>query len=188
MTPPSITVRMNLESVCRLVFAGRRLRASSRNPSIAEVQPSKLSARRLWTRAATTRAKGNEKRETAGADGIAARANGNNNGTRNGSEDPPLQVRKKSFGVECSHRIEAHGAQGWDVAGGDGDGGENGGYAGEDGGIVGRDTVKQAGHEMRNNKRAKQAYAGAGGGQSEALAQNHLEDIAPLRAQREANS
>src|SRR5271165_879678 len=76
MTPPSITVRMNLESVCRLVFAGRRLRASSRNPSIAEVQPSKLSARRLWTRAATTRAKGNEKRETAGADGIAARANG----------------------------------------------------------------------------------------------------------------
>ena len=36
--------------------------------------------------------------------------------------------------------------------------------------IVGRDTVKQAGHEMRNDQRANQAYAGAGGGQSEALA------------------
>jgi hypothetical protein len=35
---------------------------------------------------------------------------------------------------------------------------------------------------MRNKKRSNQAYAGAGGGQGEALAQNHLEDIAPLRA------
>jgi hypothetical protein len=34
---------------------------------------------------------------------------------------------------------------------------------------------------------AHQTYAGAGGSQSEALAQNHPEDIAPLRAQREAN-
>jgi hypothetical protein len=30
---------------------------------------------------------------------------------------------------------------------------------------------------MRNNKRANQAYAGPGGGQIEALAQNHPEDI-----------
>jgi hypothetical protein len=67
--------------------------------------------------------------------------------------------------VECSDRIEAHGAQRRDVTGGDGDGGEHGGYAGEGGEIVGRDTVKQAGHEMRNNKRANQAYAGIGGGQ-----------------------
>jgi hypothetical protein len=66
--------------------------------------------------------------------------------------------------------IEAHGAQRWDVTGGDGDGGEHGGDAGEGGEIVGRDTVKQAGHEMRNNKRANQVYAGADGGQSEALA------------------
>jgi hypothetical protein len=35
--------------------------------------------------------------------------------------------------------------------------------------IVGRDTVKQAGHEVRNNARANQAYAGSRGGQTEAL-------------------
>ena len=98
-----------------------------------------------------------------------------------------LEQCQRSIGVECSDRIEAHGAQRRDVTGGDGDGGEHDSYAGEGGEIVGRDTVKQAGHEMRNNKRANQAYARAGGGQSEALAQNHLEDIAPLRAQREAN-
>src|ERR1700728_5333677 len=77
---------------------------------------------------------------------------------------------QRSFGVECSDRIEAHGAQRRDVTGGDGDGGEHSGYAGEGGEIVGRDTEEQAGHEMRDNKRAHQAYARAGGGQSEALA------------------
>ena len=77
---------------------------------------------------------------------------------------------QKSFGVECRDWVEAHGAQRRDVTGGDGDGGEHGGYAGEGGEIVGRDTVKQAGHEVRNNKLANQAYAGADGGQSEALA------------------
>ncbi len=71
--------------------------------------------------------------------------------------------------MECSDRVEAHGAQRWHVTGGDGDGGKHGGYAGEGGEVVGRDTVKQAGHEMRNNKRANQAYAGAGSGQGEAL-------------------
>src|SRR5580693_2643537 len=97
------------------------------------------------------------------------------------------ECAEPSFGVECSDRIEAHGAQRRDVTGGDGDGGEHGGYAGEGGEIVGRDTVKQAGHEMRNNERTGQAYASAGGGQSEALAQNHLEDSASLSAQRQAN-
>ena len=77
---------------------------------------------------------------------------------------------QRSFGVECSDRIEAHGAQRRDVTGSDGDGGEHGGDAGEDGKIIGRDTLKQAGHEMGNKKRASQAYAGANGGQSEALA------------------
>ena len=67
--------------------------------------------------------------------------------------------------MEHGDWIEAHGAQRRDVAGGDGDGGEHGGDAGEGGEVVGRDTVKQAGHEMRNNKRADQAYAGAGAGQ-----------------------
>ena len=91
--------------------------------------------------------------------------------------------------MECSDRIEAHGAQRRDVTGGDSDGGEHSGYAGEDGEIVRRDTVKQASHEVRNNKPANQAYANAnaGAGQSEALAQNHSQDIAPLRAQSEAN-
>jgi hypothetical protein len=76
-----------------------------------------------------------------------------------------LEQCPRSFGVECSDRIEAHGAQRRDGAGGDG--GEHGGYAGEGGEVVRRDTVKQASHEMRNNKRAHQAYAGAG--QSDAL-------------------
>jgi hypothetical protein len=98
-----------------------------------------------------------------------------------------LEQCQRSFGVECSDRIEAHGAQRRDVTGGDGDGGEHDGDAGEGRQIVGRDTVKQAGHETRYNKRASQAYARAGRGQREALAQNHPEDIAPLRAQREAN-
>ena len=35
--------------------------------------------------------------------------------------------------MECGDGVEAHGAQRRDVAGGDGDGGEHGGYAGEDG-------------------------------------------------------
>ena len=35
--------------------------------------------------------------------------------------------------MECGDRIEEHCAQRRDVAGGDGDGGEHGGYAGEDG-------------------------------------------------------
>ena len=77
---------------------------------------------------------------------------------------------QRSFGVECCDRIEAHGAERRDVTGGDGDGGEHNGYSGEGGKIVGRDTVKQAGHEMRNNKRPSQAYTGAGSGQSKALA------------------
>jgi hypothetical protein len=77
---------------------------------------------------------------------------------------------QRSFGVECRDWIEAHGAQRRDVTGGERDGGEHGGYAGEGGEIVGRDTVKQASHEMRNNKRAHQAHTGASGGQSEALA------------------
>jgi len=98
-----------------------------------------------------------------------------------------LEQCQRSIGVECSDRIEAHGAHRRDVTRGDGDSGEHGRDAGEGGVVVGRDTVKQAGHEMRNNKRAHQAYTGSGGSQSEALAQNHPEDIAPLRAQRKAN-
>src|ERR1700743_3742427 len=78
-----------------------------------------------------------------------------------------LELCQGSFGVECRDWIEAHGAQRRDVTGGKRDGGEHGGYAGEGREIVGRDTVKHASHEMRNNKRANQAYAGAGGGQSE---------------------
>jgi hypothetical protein len=81
-----------------------------------------------------------------------------------------LEQCQRSFGVECSDWIEAHGAQCRDVTGGERDGGKHGGYAGEDGEIVRRDTVKEAGHEMRKNKRANEAYAGADGGQSEALA------------------
>jgi hypothetical protein len=57
-----------------------------------------------------------------------------------------LEQRQRSFGVECRDGIEAHRAQRRDVTGGDGDGGEHGGYAGEGGQIVGRDAVQQAGH------------------------------------------
>jgi hypothetical protein len=78
-----------------------------------------------------------------------------------------LEQCQRLFGVECSDGIEAHGAQRREVTGGDG--GEHGGYVDEGGEIVGRDTVKQAGHEVRNNTRANQAYAGSRGGQTEAL-------------------
>ena len=81
-----------------------------------------------------------------------------------------LEQCQRSFGVECRDRIEAHGALRRDVAGGESDGGEHRGDAGEGEEVVGGDTVKQAGHEMRNNKRANQTYAGAGGGQNETLA------------------
>src|SRR5580692_10517079 len=88
----------------------------------------------------------------------------------------PLVIRR-SFGVECRDRIKAHGAKRRDVTGSDGDRGEYGSYAGEDGEVVGRDTVKQAGHEMRNDDRTNEAHNCAGGRHTEALAQNHPEDM-----------
>jgi hypothetical protein len=60
-----------------------------------------------------------------------------------------IEQCQRSFGVKRGDRIEAHGAQRRDVTRGDGDGGEHGGDACEGGEVVGRDTVKQAGHEMR---------------------------------------
>src|SRR6202035_1510603 len=89
------------------------------------------------------------------------------------------------FGVECCDGIEAHGGQRRDAAGGERDGGKYHGDASEGGQIVRRYAEEQSGHEVRNNERANQAYAGAG--QSEALAKNHLEDSSSLRSQRETN-
>ena len=82
----------------------------------------------------------------------------------------PIESAKNLFGVECSHRVEAHGAQRRDIAGGDGDRGKYKRDSSERGQIVRRHAEEQSGHEVRNNKRANQAYAGADGGQSEALA------------------
>src|ERR1700723_2958595 len=78
------------------------------------------------------------------------------------------------FGVECCDGIEAHGGQRRDAAGGERDGGKYHGDASEGGQIVRRYAEEQSGHKVRNNERANKANAGAGGGQSEPLPQNHL--------------
>jgi hypothetical protein len=52
---------------------------------------------------------------------------------------------------------------------------------------VRRHAVEKTSHQVRQNQRTRQPSAGPGNRQSQALAQNHPEDIPPLRAQREAN-
>jgi hypothetical protein len=84
-----------------------------------------------------------------------------------------LEHCQRSFGVECSDRIEAHGAQRRDVAGGERDGGKHNGDAREGGEIGRRHAVEQPGHKMRDDERTGRTHAGAGGGQTEALTQNH---------------
>src|SRR5882757_10633230 len=94
---------------------------------------------------------------------------------------------KKSFGVECSDWIEAHGAQRRDVAGGERDSGKYKGDASEGGQIRRRHAVEQSGHEVRDDERTGHTQPGASGGQTESPAQDHLEDSASLSSQREAN-
>src|SRR6266851_5736742 len=94
---------------------------------------------------------------------------------------------KKSFGVECSDWIEAHGAQRRDITGGERDSGKYKGDASEGGQIRGRHAVEQSGHEVRDDERTGHTQPGASGGQTESPAQDHLEDGASLSSQREAN-
>src|SRR5271170_2382891 len=94
---------------------------------------------------------------------------------------------KESFGVECSDWIEAHGSQRRDIAGGERDSGKYKGDASEGGQIGRRHAIEQSGHEVRDDERAGHTQPGASGGQTESPAQDHLEDIASLSSQREAN-
>ena len=89
--------------------------------------------------------------------------------------------------MECSDWIEAHGAQRRDIAGGQRDSSKYKGDAGEDGHIGRRHAVEQSGHEVRDDERTGHTQPGASGGQTESPAQDHLEDIASLSSQREAN-
>jgi hypothetical protein len=102
-------------------------------------------------------------------------------------EDKSRAVAKKSFGVECSDWIEAHGAQRRDIAGSERDGGKHNCDTGEGGQIVWRYTVEQTGHKVRDDERTGHTQPGASGGQTESPAQDDLEDIASLSSQREAN-
>src|SRR5271170_7292067 len=95
--------------------------------------------------------------------------------------------RRESFGVECSDWIEAHGSQRRDIAGGERDSGKYKGDASEGGQIGRRHAVEQSGHEVRDDERTGHTQPGASGGQSESPVQDHLEDIASLRTQRETN-
>jgi hypothetical protein len=94
----------------------------------------------------------------------------------------------KSFGVECSDWIEAHGAQRRDITGGERNSGKYKRDAGEDGQIGRRHAVEQSGHEVRDDERTGHTEPGPSSGQTESPPQDHLEDIASLRSQREANS
>ena len=89
--------------------------------------------------------------------------------------------------MECSDWIEAHGAQRRDIAGGKRDRGQYKGDAGEGGQIGRRHAVEQSGHEVRDDERTGHTQSGARGGQTETPAQDHVEDIASLSSQREAN-
>src|SRR5580704_3893194 len=95
---------------------------------------------------------------------------------------------QESFGVECSDWIDPHGAQRRDIAGGERNSGKYKGDASEGGQIGRRHAVEQSGHEVRDDESTGHTQPGAGGGQTESPAQNHLEDSASLSSQREANS
>jgi hypothetical protein len=89
---------------------------------------------------------------------------------------------EKSFGVECGDWIEAHGAQRRDIAGRERDRTKYKGDASEGEQIVGRHAVEQPGHQVRDDERTGHTESCAGRGQSNSPAQNHLENIASLRA------
>ena len=89
--------------------------------------------------------------------------------------------------MECSDWIEAQGAQRRDIAGGERDSGKYKGDASEGGQIGTRHAVEQSGHEVRDDERTGHTQPGASGGQTESPAQDHLEKIASLSSQREAN-
>ena len=94
---------------------------------------------------------------------------------------------RKSFGVECCDWIEAHGAQRRDIAGGERDSGKYKSDASEGGEISRRHAVEESGHEMRDDERAGHTQACASGCQTESPEQDHLENIASLSSEREAN-
>src|ERR1700693_2247214 len=50
------------------------------------------------------------------------------------------------------------------------------------------DAVKQSRHQVRNDQRTNKSYRSAGNGQPQSLTQNHSQDVAALRAEREANA
>src|SRR6185437_16703923 len=102
-------------------------------------------------------------------------------------EDKSQAVPGKSFGVECSDRIETHGAHRWDIARGERDSGEYHGDTGEGGQIGRRHAVEQSGHEVRDDERTGHTQPGAGDGQTESSAQDDSEDIASLSSKRKAN-
>jgi len=72
---------------------------------------------------------------------------------------------QSSFGVEGNDRIEAHGAQCGNIAGGECDSGEDKSDDREGEEIRGGYAVEQAGHEVRDDERAQQAHTGTGSGQ-----------------------
>jgi hypothetical protein len=64
----------------------------------------------------------------------------------NCSEEELCPDDKKLFIPQRNHGVDAHGAAGWDVAGGEGDGGENDNHCGEGDGIRGADAVDELRH------------------------------------------
>ena len=66
---------------------------------------------------------------------------------------------------ECGDWIEAHGAQRWDIAGGERDRGEYKRDASEGGRAGRRLAAKRSGHEVIDDERAGDNQPGASGGQ-----------------------
>lgn len=76
----------------------------------------------------------------------------------------------KLLGVQHRDRIEAHGTQCRDTAGGERDEGQHHGDAHEGRQIVWRYAEEQSGYEVGDDERAGHAQHGASGGQAESLA------------------
>lgn len=93
----------------------------------------------------------------------------------------------RSFGVESLDWVEAHGAQRRDITGGKRDRDKRDGDADERGQIIRRHAIEQSGHKVRGDERSDHTQPCAGGDHTESPAQDHLEDGASLRSQRQAN-
>src|SRR5580658_4372908 len=94
----------------------------------------------------------------------------------------------RSFVAQGDDGVNAQGAEGWDVAGQEGDGCEEDGYGCERYRVIGAYGKKQAGEEACQRGGDGEADGYAEKCDARALAENEAQDVLTLRAERHANA